>query len=247
MVSRNRAAIYLVGHGSTRDPRPIDLQYLRIQRAIDLLSEHEQVELEVSPELYVDLVFERARSIHKEWPRPTSQSVEEVLVRFPALQRLGHHVENGDVSVVLMDILIGGDVPYALGFIPTYLKVKGARLIDVYEMTPHLLKKSDKKEPHISDLLVDMEPDYRDWIAFFPRQVARLILEFMGYEQKRLQEQRSDSCELTMKDFVAAVHALDSVQPYAGRCDTVPHYPKILRDIQQLLCKAKKHPRHPLS
>src|SRR6266700_820319 len=50
-----KAAVYLIGHGPKREPRPVELQYMRIDRYIGMLREAGSGCINISHEPYVDL------------------------------------------------------------------------------------------------------------------------------------------------------------------------------------------------
>ena len=85
-----KAAIYLCGHGPYREPRIIELQYLRILRYCRVLENKLAVELDVD-EVYIDINF------------PRTEYIQEL----NNLQRLVKNVKDKKVEAVIVDICRG--------------------------------------------------------------------------------------------------------------------------------------------
>ena len=83
-------AAYMVGHGPYREPRPLELQWMRIRRYHDLLANVDRV-FQCPLEPYMDLNY----------PRTDIWAGKD---RFPALCRLIKDAEQGRFRAVLIDI-----------------------------------------------------------------------------------------------------------------------------------------------
>ena len=220
-----RTAIYLVGQGSSRDPRLVELQYLRILRAVPQL--REQHDLDILPEPYTDPLPGRASSFVQRPLYVMAPILDAIKEGFPALYRLCQDIEQKLIGTVLIDLA-------ELPVIPTFLKANGAQVINCNDL--HF----DKKGHYLN---VDEDSDLKDCIAFFPRFVGDLIQQFKGYAQERLRLRKQldgiKESEMTMKEFEAATRELKKKQPKTSG-ETIPTCPEIYRELQELQQQLKR-------
>jgi hypothetical protein len=86
-----KAAIYLIGHGPKREPRPVELQYMRISRYIGMLREAGSNLINISDEPYIDLNMRR-------------YEYSGLADHFPQFEALLRAVQAKDYEVIFTDI-----------------------------------------------------------------------------------------------------------------------------------------------
>jgi hypothetical protein len=89
---RKACAIYLVGHGPRRQPRPIELQHVRILRYFDALERKLGIDFSTR-EVFVDV----------NWP-PTNYGAPE---HFPELLKLAAPIREKSYDTVIVDLAPG--------------------------------------------------------------------------------------------------------------------------------------------
>jgi hypothetical protein len=90
---RKGCAIYLVGHGPRRQPRPIELQHARILRYLDALEKKLGIDF-WTREVFVDL----------NWPRTNYWIAEH----FPELLKLAGAIREKSHNTIIVDLAPGG-------------------------------------------------------------------------------------------------------------------------------------------
>ena len=111
-----QAALYLFGHGPYREPRVIEMQYLRVLRYREALEEKLEIEIDIK-KTYVDINFPR----------------EEALEKLTNLQALLNDVKRQKVDTLIVDIC-EGDSFYQNRYTPIIwaLERAGAKVFNCY-------------------------------------------------------------------------------------------------------------------
>jgi hypothetical protein len=167
-------AAYLVGHGTYRSPRLVELQWMRIRRYRDLLGTKYETRWG-QLEAFVDVNFPRADRINEQ--------------TFPAYYRLLQAVEVGQVKLVYIDIEMEIGTSQYYHWVADSLKKSGARVINAFydeddALSEHLAHSyKDQANPNDVD-------DASDFVAFFPalsseisRAALRNVLHLPGCQK----------------------------------------------------------------
>lgn len=159
------AAIYLVGHGPLREPRPLELQRFRIQRYIDLLLEQAGQELTIS----TDAVF-----VDINYPRQTAPDRPDL---FPALRQLRSAISTGRYSHVFVDIAPPVGPQPGIDWIPSLLSHGGTNVTNVYYEERSLLNSFlETRGATPYDLAHGSGgEDSEDFFTFFPVLAGRVL------------------------------------------------------------------------
>lgn len=166
-----RSAIYLVGHGPYRQPRLIELQYLRILRYRGLLHD------DGNADLFIDLNF----------PRSSDPLKRREL---PEFARLHEAVKATQYSAVYVDLEIGsGFKPYEFMFVPQLLEAEGAKVFNAFYDDGDVLEAA-LKQRYGDHAHADEVDDASDFINFFPA-CAGIVVE-RSLRELENQENRSN-------------------------------------------------------
>jgi hypothetical protein len=185
------SAIYLVGDGPYREPRLIELQYLRVLRYANALGE--KLKKRFGPfELFVDLAFPRA------------MDAEDV----PSLMRLVGAIENGAIGTVFLDLQIGRPYsPYENQPVVNTLRKTNVRIYNAYHDDEDAI--SDKvrglfrgKVPYFHGT-----SDAEDIVTLFPGLAASVAREAICL---------GDRCGQTIsaESISSELHNLGTENPY---------------------------------
>lgn len=120
-------AIYLLGHGPYRSPRPIELQFMRIDRYRGLLGSKYRPWTSVPDQLFVDINYPRAGT-----------RVEQGA--FPSFCQLLEAVQTGQVNLVFFDVEEQVGFHHHYGWISHLLKQAGAQTVNVFYDPDKVLK-----------------------------------------------------------------------------------------------------------
>lgn len=167
---RTRSAIYLIGHGPYRQPRFIELQYLRIFRYRNLLNEVSEADV------FIDLNFPRLSAAPL---RPDE---------LPEFVRLHEAVKAKQYSAVYIDLEIGsGFKPYEFMFVPQLLEAAGTKVFNAFYDDGNVLEAA-LKQRYGDHAHADEIDDASDFLNFFPAYAGMLVersLRELGNQENR--------------------------------------------------------------
>ncbi len=158
-----QTAVYLIGHGPYREPRFVELQYLRILRYSEALSKKLQDDF-VIKDVYIDLNFPRS----------------SVPYELPEFRKLIFTLANGEYSSVLIDI--DTNVPfYQYSFSPMTdaLKATGAKVYNCFYDDEDAMATEFIKWFGESARYYSRSSDPEDIMALFPALAARVSYEVL--------------------------------------------------------------------
>jgi hypothetical protein len=162
-IHRDRkSAVYLCGHGSYREPRPLDLQYLRILRYADLLGHKLGTHFQ-GRRAYVDPNFPRQRYFDE----------------LPALQQVCAEVRAKRYDVVFIGIAPPNHFG-ALNIVASvrhYLRDAGATVYNAYDDDESALADEVAERWGESSRHFAPQGDADDMVAFFPGLAASVARE----------------------------------------------------------------------
>jgi hypothetical protein len=189
-------AIYLVGDGPRREPRPIELQHVRILRYLRALEEKTGTYFSIAEE-FVDL----------NWPRTNWWDPEN----FPAFMRLCSAIRDKRYDTVVVDLAPGDPrnwVPYD-SVIPLIRGI-GAQVYNSYfddeKALADKIARQYGKAAHAE--MVGLPPsDASDLLAFFPALVGNVAMEALRHN-----DDYSDISEAVGR----RLHYLTEQNPYAA-------------------------------
>jgi hypothetical protein len=169
-----KAAIYLIGHGPKREPRPVELQYMRISRYIGMLQEAGSGCINISHEPYVDLNMQRYES-------------PGLADHFPQFEALLRAVQTKDYEVVFTDIIEirdPRDTAY-YNWIRYRLDAAGARVENVTNEEEECLKNyfAERFGPE-TGFLSHYVNDGSDFLGFFPAMAASILSAVIEHRQE---------------------------------------------------------------
>lgn len=148
------SAVYLVGHGSFRQPRLIELQYRRIMRYIDALGNC----VADSSDIFVDLHSPR-------------QSGPRALDQLPNLRALRERTSN--YTRIFIDIE-DGDFDSVSVLVRAALEGRGPRVLNVFYDDESVLDRR-LKEIYGKNARADDITDAADFTCFFPSLVSDIV------------------------------------------------------------------------
>lgn len=196
---QGNAAVYLVGHGPCREPRPIELQWMRILRYYGLLIDS-GARLEIADPPFIDLNY----------PRGTPLREKD---NYASLHQLSYAIENKAFSHVFIDL---APPPASFidnfGWIEHWLKKAGAHVINVNDDSEKVfeehLSAAYQGQAHIREIT-----DGSDFVAFFPALSAEIATAAL----RRLRPYPAERPH-TLGTVWRELDELHSVSPYrAGR------------------------------
>jgi hypothetical protein len=196
--AENEAGVeaYLVGHGTYRSPRLIELQWMRIRRYRDLLGKKCETRWK-ELESFVDINFPRADRINEQ--------------TFPSYYRLLRAVDDGQVKLVYIDIQMEtGPSQSTYYWVRESLQSSGARVVNAFydedKVLEQSLAQSYKGQANPNEI-----DDASDFVAFFPAlssEVSRAALRNVLHAR---------SCEKTSSDALwNRLGSLRDGSPYAA-------------------------------
>lgn len=155
-MNRPLSATYLVGHGPYRQPRLIELQFLRILRYRNVLKD------ESEPHIFIDLNFPRS----SDPLRPNE---------LPEFERLHEAVKAKQYGAVYVDLEIGsGFKPYEFMFVPHLLEAAGAKVFNAFYDDGDVLEAA-LKQRYGDHAHADEVDDASDFINFFPAYAGIVV------------------------------------------------------------------------
>lgn len=187
-----RTAVYLLGHGPCREPRLIELQYLRILRYIHAFPESER-QPPAARDVYVDINFPRSE--------PLAQ-----------LGQLCEAVTRGEYSDVYVDIdesppfWTGG----GLSFIVEALKEAGANVVNVFYKVEELLVQRFGEQCRHFEMSLNNESDF---LAFFPALAGSAVSSALKDELGRSHFEAGSVAAYAIQQRVSR---LKEANPYSG-------------------------------
>jgi hypothetical protein len=162
-----KEAIYLVGHGPLKEPRPIELQHQRVLRYMTLVRESNNWDWQ-DVSMFVDLNYPRSAD-----PVRNQSS-------FPQFEALVEAVKAGQYEVVYLDLQVTrftNPLP-DYGFMPMRLKQMGATVLNAHYDDGDVLQRT-LLDRYGESAKVQQIDDGSDMVAFFPglaNQVASAAL-----------------------------------------------------------------------
>lgn len=156
----NAAVAYLVGHGTCREPRPIELQWMRILRYQGLLMA-KGTYLEFTAPPFIDLNYPRGNPLHD----------KDI---YSSLRQLLEAIENKVFSHVFIDLA----PPQAsfiddYGWIASWLRRAGAHVINVHYDSEKVFEEH-LNEAYLGQARIPEITDGSDFVAFFPTLSAEI-------------------------------------------------------------------------
>lgn len=168
-----KAAVYLVGHGPYREPRLIELQYLRILRYRDALAEKLDKYIEIK-DIYIDLNF------------PRDMTAENL----PNLMNLVDKLKQKSYDAVLIDI----DNPmlqyHSIAPVIYTLERTGVKVYNCYYDDEDAMKLEFIKRFGRGSEKIAMTSDSEDIITLFPALAGNVILEAFDRDLERYNDER---------------------------------------------------------
>jgi hypothetical protein len=198
--SKTAWAAYLVGHGPLREPRPIELQLMRIFRYQSLLGLKEEFRnLWREYHYYIDLNYPRLK--------PSYQRE-----KFPQFQQLVDDLEARSIGLVLIDVQESDGFYDSYSWIRHGLTNAGVRVVNVFYDSEKLLEECIQVQYRGHGHLQEVD-DGSDFVNFFPAlgaAIGRAALD-PGF---RLSDRRSEQFEAAIRHL----HRIGERNPYsAGR------------------------------
>jgi hypothetical protein len=168
-----KAAIYLIGHGPKREPRPVELQYMRVNRYIGMLREAGSGCINISREPYVDLNMRR-------------YEYSGLADHFPQFETLLGAIH--EYEVVFTDIVETRDPRDAVyyNWVRYRLEAAGARVENVTYEEEEWLKNYFAQHfgPEAQFLSYSVD-DGSDLLCFFPAMAASILSAVIKHRQER--------------------------------------------------------------
>jgi len=197
------AAVYLVGQGPLRDPRPIELQWARVLRYRDHLLDEggERIDLLT---ICIDLNVPRAYSTTEE--------------DFPGLAQLLRTIAEGKVHTVLVDVANWDEVErYGFDYGMGLLRGSGARVINVLSPDDRMVENALLRRFGDDARLLFPDGGAGEFLALFPSLAASIIQEFL-----QLYVYAGDRSAPSMGRLLTALGDLGRENPWARSAGRVP-------------------------
>jgi len=161
LASKTAWAIYLVGHGPLREPRPIELQRMRIERYLSLLgSKDEFRHIWGDCYTYIDLNYPRSKPLY---PRDD----------FPQFRQLLSDLESHSIGLVLIDVQESFGVSDSYSWIRHSLTKAGVRVVNAFYDSEGVLAEcitaQYRGQAHLQEI-----SDGSDFVNFFPALTAAI-------------------------------------------------------------------------
>jgi hypothetical protein len=197
-ISKTAWAAYLVGHGPLREPRPIELQQMRILRYRSLLGFKEEFRaLNREYYFYIDLNYPRSK--------PSYQREN-----FPQFDQLVDDLEARAIGLVLIDVKESDGFYDSYSWIRFALTNAGVRVVNVFYDSERVLEEiiegQYRGQGHIEEV-----DDASDFVNFFPTlsaAIGRAALD-PGFGNRR---------EVQFEAAANYLHRIGDRNPYsAGR------------------------------
>jgi hypothetical protein len=199
-ASKTAWAAYLVGHGPLREPRPIELQMMRILRYQSLLGSKEEFRgFWREFFIYVDLNYPRSKLFYQR-------------DNFPQFHQVLEELEGRSIGLVLIDVQESVGIYDSYSWIRTALVNAGARVVNVFYDSEKLIKEYIE-ERYRGQALVQEVDDGSDFVNFFPTlsaAIGRAALD-PGFERGDRRRERFEAA-------TSRLHRIGERNPYsAGR------------------------------
>jgi hypothetical protein len=154
--------IYLLGHGPYRSPRPIELQFMRINRYRELAGSKFYSWRSAPDQTFVDINYPRAE-------------MRSDQTAFPSFSRLLHAAQAGEVDTVFFDVQEQVGFNHDYSWVSYLLKRYGIQPINVFYDPDNVLQKAlDQRfegRAYQSEIT-----DASDVVAFYPTLSAEIAL-----------------------------------------------------------------------
>ena len=197
------AAVYLVGQGPQREPRPIELQWARVLRYRDHLRDEGGERLDPLS-VYCDL----------NCPRRYSMTDED----FPGLAHLLRTIAEGKVHTVLVDVANWDEVErYGFDYGMSLLRSSGARVINVVSPEDRVVENALLRRYGDDARLLFPDGSSGEFLALFPSLAASIIQEFV-----QLYVYAGDRSAPSMNRLLTALNFLGRENPWARSAGRVP-------------------------
>lgn len=155
------AAIYLCGHGPYREPRFLEMQYLRLQRYHPALEKKLGQHIEVK-HIYMDLNFPRT----------------SFLDDLPQLKTLLEDIEKQEIDIVLVDICLGDSFhTYTYAPIIRTIEHAGARVYNGYYDDEDALLSELRDRYGAFVNAYNLPDDQEEFVTLFPALAGKVTYE----------------------------------------------------------------------
>ena len=173
-------AAYLVGHGPLREPRPIELQLMRILRYQSLLSSKDELKgFWRESSFYLDLNYPRSKPFyHRE--------------NFPEFQKMLEDLEGRSIGLVLIDVQESVGPYDSYSWIREALMNAGVRVVNVFYDSEKLIKEYIEERYRGQGLIQEVD-DGSDFVNFFPSLSAAIGRAALDPGLERGDRRKSDS------------------------------------------------------
>lgn len=198
--SKTAWAAYLVGHGPLREPRPIDLQLMRILRYQSLLGSKDEFR-----------AFWRESSIYVDLNYPCSK-LSYQHESFPQFHQMLEDLEGRSIGLFLINVQESVGIYDSYSWIRNALVNAGARVVNVFYDSEKLIKEYIE-ERYRGQARVQEVDDGSDYVNFFPTlsaAIGRAALD-LGFERGDRRRERFEAA-------TSRLHRIGERNPYsAGR------------------------------
>jgi hypothetical protein len=159
--SKTAWAAYLVGHGPLREPRPIELQLMRILRYQTLLGSRDEFRgFWRESSIYVDLNYPRSKLFYRR-------------ENFPQFQKVLEDLEGRSIGLVLIDVQESAGPYDSYSWIREALMNVGVRVVNVFHDSEKLIKEYIEERYRGQGLVQEVD-DGSDFVNFFPTLSAAI-------------------------------------------------------------------------
>lgn len=188
-----KTAIYLCGHGALREPRIIELQYLRILRYLNALEEKIEKLINVE-EVFVDVNFPRS-------------SYTEGLYN---LKRLTLEIKEKKIEAVILDICLeSGYQTYRYDSIIWELEKAGAKVYNCYYDDEEALLAKLRNGYGSKVQGYHLPTDSEEFFTLFPTLSSRIISD-------AIEDYKKDKEEASIDHVYRRIQFLREAKPYSG-------------------------------
>jgi hypothetical protein len=166
-VKKKAVAFYFMTHGPLREPRLIELQYMRVLRYRNVGPHYPDENPFLEPEIFIDLTRDR---------RDPEDRLEK---RLPQLYRLLVSIVEGRIGKVYVDIMEDQSPTVGYSWVIDYLQKAGAHVINIFYDEDRLFDNALKKL-HGPDARWDEVNDASDFVCFFPALATEVAYQALG-------------------------------------------------------------------
>ncbi len=191
-----KAALYLFGHGPYREPRIIEMQYLRILRYCEALEEKLRIKIDIK-EIYVDINFPRTEDLEK-------------LIN---LQALLNDIKKQKIDTVIIDIC-EGDSFYQNKYTPIIWAMRrvGAKVFNCYYDNEDALLAKLIKYYGVNVHSYMLPDDGDEFVELFPALAAEVTYKVL---EDRLSRASANNDDPFINYVFQKVDTLKNKNPYS--------------------------------